>query len=596
MAVADTFQTPLGLAALASLVVLLLLYLVGHRPAQVPLPTLQFLSTDPERAGRKPRLRRLRRSLLFVLQALALVLCALALSTPVVPVDTGAGTEHVLVVDTSASMAADDGGPRFERAVRMARGDAGTVSTVVLAGESPSVVADETDRAGATAALGTARRTDAPGDLASAITAATAAAGRGATVHVYSDFVDGADWRASVERARAAGHRVELHQVGGPVENVGIVDRTLGRTTATVTVRNFGTRAATRTVTLGDQSQSVALESGDLTTVTLDVPAGGGQVALTPRDAFPVDDVLPVGAPPTAASDVLLLTNDPGSYLRTALGLVETVDLRVERLPAPVSGEFDVVVFDAIDPERLLAGNLALARETLRDGGGVVVTAQRDIGRLGYGDLLPVDLGTVQAVGGETTVLTERLTEGLRFPAPEAALTATVREGRALVRAGGAPLVVTATRGPGRLLYTGYLDEASDFPFDADYPRFWQRAMDYAADRPDPSALNRRTGERLTFADPTTVGTPEGTLTASTVPLRRVGVYDLPARRVAVGLLSPTESAVSTTPLSASGDSVVVTPERTTAQRPLSLVPVVLGVALLVVLLEVAVLVYRGDL
>lgn len=602
MALSDFFLNPLGLAALASLLVLVALYLISRKPAQISLPTLQFLGQDPQRVGSRPRISRLRRSLLFLLQAFVLILVALLLATPYLLVDADANGDVSLVVDASASMATTDGQPRFARAVSAARSDVGTTTSVVVSDDTPHLAIERSDPPAVRAALGDLDLTDAPGDLASAVSIGASATSPGGTVHVYSDFADATDWRAAVETARAQGYRVVLHQIAsGGTDNVGIVDLTFGRTTVTATVQNTGDRASTRTVSLGGQSRQVTLQPGDRTTVSFDVPAGGGQLRLSPGDSFPVDDVVPIAAPAEASIRVLLLTSEENRYLRTALSVVPEVRLRVEQLPAPVVGEFDVVIFSGVDPERVLAGNVVLARETLRAGGGVVITAQPDLARVGYGDLLPVEPRGMTTTNATPTVVADPLTAGIAFPPPGRHLDARLvaGQGQALVRtATGTPLVATASREGGRVLYYGYVDGNTGFPFDVGYPVFWKRALYYAAGRPSLEDMNRQTGDRLTFDAPTRVATPTGPITATSLPLQWTGRYEAPSGPLGVGLLSSSESAVTAEPVGgdSGGGTVVVAPTARPASRVLSLVPVAAGLAVVLVFGELVYLIYRGDL
>ena len=601
MALSEFFLAPIGLLALGSLLVLVVLYLVSQRPQTIRIPTISFLEADPTRRGSRLRLSRFRRALLFLLQALVLVGCAVAIASPYLAVPGPEQQSAVVVLDTSASMATEDGGAtRFEQARSAAASVVAPTTSVVVSGSTPTLRLRAGSAQRASTTLSGLTATDAPGDLGGAIALAARSTAPGVRIHVYSDFADAGDWRGALDRARASGHTVVLHQfAGGGEANVGIVDATYGDQSVTATVQNTGTQAARRTVSLGGQSTTVDLQADDVTTVRLDVPAGGGQLALSPGDSFPVDDSVPVAAPSTATVDVLLFTSEPNRYLVTALSLVDAIDLRVETLPAAVSGEFDVVVFDSVEPSDVLAGNLALGRETLRAGGGVVLTAQQGFEAIDYGDLSLVDTDRVTAATGDPTVADDPLTDGLSFPSPGDHLSATLRDGRALVQTSdGSPLVATAGHEGGQLLYYGYLDNGT-FPFEYSYPVFWKRAIYHAAGRESLSSLNRRAGERLSFETPTTVQTPRGQTTETTVALDTVGFYDYRNRRIGVGLLSNTESRLSgqSLPGERNGDDgpVVVGDAARTTER-LSLVPLAVLLALLGVAGELALLRYRGEL
>lgn len=599
MVLADYFLSPLGLVALVSVAPLVLLYLLRPKPSRLAVPTLAFLRAEAAGTQRNRVINRLTRNLLLLLQLLVLVLLAVSLAAPYVPVSsTVAVDETVLVVDASASMATESGGStRFDRAVAAARDAVTATTSIVVDDATGRVLLQRGTAAQAREALSSLPRTDTPGGLRAAINRATSIAGDDARLVVLSDFADEGEWETAVAAARAEGLRVELQQFdGGGRENVGIVDLAFGRASVTATVANTGEAAASRTLTLGDRSQSLELEPGDVTTATFDVPAGGGQLVLSPGDSFPVDDVAPVTAPETAQIRVLLLTNDENRYLRTALEVIPEVDLTVEELPAAVTPEYDVVIFSNVDPERLLQGNLGVARDVLEGGGGVAVQAQPNLGAVGYGDLLAVSPRGLENTSAVTTTGSDPITEGIAFTPPDRHVEAELTEGRTLlVASDGSPLLATAQVDGGRLLYYGFVEDASQFKFDFRYPVFWKRAVYYLAGRESLSATNRRTGERLQVPPDATVETPTGPRSGPSVLLDRVGPYTADDRRVGAALRSQPESDVHTQPLNATSDPVIAGTRETEETVPFELTPIVVVGAFALVLLEVGFLRYRGD-
>jgi len=596
MALADAFLSPLGLLALLALIPLAVLYLVRPDPETVRFPTMRFLTEDRKQDTTNPLFERLRRNLLFLLQALVIVLLAVSLATPYITVSESQTVEEtVVVLDTSASMATEaDGGTRFSAAVAAARESLSGTASVVVSGPTPEVLVRGGTRQSASAALSELTVTHTTGDLRGAISQASAVAGENARIVVLSDFADETAWADAVRTARARGLSVDLRQFGGGgTDNVGLVDRSFSGENVTVSVRNFGERPVERTVSLGNQRTRLSLDPGDVVTTTFSVPAGGGTVALSPGDGFPVDDTVPVAAPDDPTIDVLLLTNDRSRYLTTALSVVDEVDLTVDSPPTTVEGEYDVIVFSNVDRERLLRGTVESARTVVERGGGVVVQAQENPPPV-YGDLLLVDPGSVRPTP-TLRVAEDPVVSGIGFTPPEEYLAGSLRSGRALVStAGGTPIVAVDRRGAGRVMYYGYLDGTS-FRFNYQYPVFWKRSMFYLAGRESLSALNRETGARLRFDEPTTVETPGGTVTEQTVTLDRVGVYGVGDRRVSAALLSPQESAVAVDPLSARSDVADVATREESQRVPRPVTEWVVVAALAVMVLELGYMKRRGD-
>jgi hypothetical protein len=598
MALADVFLSPLGLAALLAIVPVVVLYLVQPDPEHVELPTLSLLFEESGEDATTPLLERLTRTLLLLLQVLVLVGLALALAGPYVTVsETQTVEETVLVVDASASMATQTGGEtRFAAAVAAARdATTGTNSVVIAAdGTDISLRSGGSDAVGS--ALDRASITHAPGDLAAAVSQAAALAGEEARIVVFSDFADTTAWPDAVRSARARGLRVDLRQfAGGGGDNVGIVDRSFSGRNVTLSVQNFGEEEVTRSLTLGDRRRSVTMGPGDVRRVTLPVPAGGARATLSSADSFPVDDTAYVAAPADPTVDVLLLTNDPDRYLRTALSVIPEVRLTVDRPPTTIEEGYDVILYSRLDPERLLRGNVETGRDVLDVGGGVGILAQPSPPEI-YGNLLLIDPSGVGRNPTVDRVTTTDLTRDIDFPPPNRYLRGSLRAGTAPVRTtDGTPLVATDRRGPGRLLYYGAVAESDPFRFNYQYPVFWKRAVFYLGGRESHASLNRGTGDSLRFENVTAVETPGGRTETRTVPLDRVGFYATPDRRIGVSLYSPTESDVTAEPLDARGDTGVTAREEE-QQVPRPLTPVVALAALVVVVLELVYLRRVGDL
>ena len=632
MALSDFVLSPLGLLALASVVPVILLYLIRPDPVEVDLPTLRFLTEQTRQDTTNPLLEQLRRNLLLFLQIAVLVLLAVSLASPYVTVSEESTVEEtVLVVDTSASMTTEAGGEtRFGRALASARSAvSGTTSVVVTAPDAAvSLRGGTADEARAT--LDELSPTASEGNLRAAVSQATAIAGENARIVVVGDFADDTDWQSAVETARARDLLVDLRQfAGGGTDNVGIVDRRFSGTEVTVSVKNFGDSEATRQLQLGQQTATVTLQPDDVTTRTFTVPAGASEVRLTPRDSFPTDDTVPLSAPEDPTVDVLVLTNDRNRYLTTALSVVDDVELTVKNPPTAVSEEYDVIVYSNVDPDELLPGNVAAGRETVERGGGVAIQAQETFPGQ-YGDLLLVEPGQLRT-GSTTRVAAQtELTRGIDFQAPSEYVDGTLREGTLQVAVNdGDPLLATADRGAGRLLYYGYIEQSSSFKFNYQYPVFWKRAVFYLADRETLPTLNRQSGERLDFGAQRRVETPSGTVTARSVPLTEVGLYRIggvtaddgatggeatatPAagersdaaggsadarvegRRVAVALLSEPESSVTAPDVAGGEAGVRARTEERSVPDPITEY-LALG-ALVVALGELAYLRRRGDL
>lgn len=615
MALSDVFGTPLGLAAAAAVVPLLILYLIQPDPRRLTLPTTRFLAADPDDGGRNPVIRMLRRNLLLLLQVLAILILAIALAGPYITLSQATSAQPtVVVVDASASMATDTGGgTRFANAVSAAKRAVGRPTSVVVAGTTTRVAVDDASPQRARQVLDDLQVTDTPSDLRGAISRAATIAPEDGRIVVVSDFaVDGASaasgvagWRTAVQTARAQGLDVQLQQFdGGGERNVGIVGQQFTGQQVALSVKNTGQVPAERTVEFGNETRSVSLQPGDVSTVTFPLPAEPTTARLTPGDAFPTDDTASVAVPSTGTVDVLLLTNSESRPLRTALTVIPTVDHTVKRPPTAIDEEYDVIIVADVGSDRILQSTSATIRDHVERGGGLAVAAQSDVGEIGLGGALPVTPQGVRNTTGVETVLEDRLTRDFEFPQPDQHLAATLNRGQTLVATSdGSPLLATARYRGGRVLYTGYLPDETAFAFSYRYPVFWKRATNWLADRPPLADLNRQTGETFQVTNGTTVETPTGTVTTSVVPLRDAGFYRVGDTTVGASLLDAGESNVTADPIDRGGDDGSDGSDGSNATDAglgsytveQDLTPVAVALALLVVLGELAFLRYRGD-
>ena len=597
MVLSDVLLAPLGLAALLLAVPIVVLYLVRPDPQERTLPTFRFLVAGERQQSSTPFLERIARSLLLALQVLVVLVLAVGLATPYVTVSERATVEEtVVVLDTSASMQTEaDGETRFQRAVAAAREEVTGSTSVVTTTDGGEVLLQRGTPTTARETLAGLGPTDAPGTLGGAVSQATSLAGENGRIVVLSDFA-GEEWTTAITTARGRGLSVDLRQFDrGGDANVGFVDRRFTGSKVTLSVKNYGDATVTRTVRLGDAQRELQLGPDDVGSVTMPVPAGGSEARLDSGDSFPADDSVYVAAPPDAAVDVLVVTNDRNRYLTTALSVVDRVNVTVRQPPTTIQGEYDVILYSNVEPSALLPGNVESGRELVEDGGGVAVLAQDDLPQR-YRDLLLVDPGETRTGATVGQTAQTQLTRGIDFQPPEEYVAGSLRSGSVQVGlSDGTPLIATDDRSGGRVMYYGYIEDRSSFKFNYQYPVFWKRAVYYLADREPLPALNHETGETVRFGN-TTVEGPDGPVTGNAVTLQRAGHYRSESRQVSASLLDESESNTAVEALDRrSGTAGNLTrTERRSVPQPLTEY-VALG-GLVLVLAEIGYLRRRGDL
>lgn len=154
---------PLGLLALLSLVVLLIIYLLKPNYQQKMISSTFVWKLSLKYRKRKIPVSKLRNILLLLCQVLVLTLAAFIIAKPAKVYERNeTDGEQIVIVDASASMRAQkDGESRFDRAVSQIKdftdevfANGGTVTLIVAGPEAKTVAARETDAAAFDTALG----------------------------------------------------------------------------------------------------------------------------------------------------------------------------------------------------------------------------------------------------------------------------------------------------------------------------------------------------------------------------------------------------------------------------------------------------------
>jgi hypothetical protein len=349
---------PLGLLLGLLAVPLAALYFLKIRRERITVPSL-LLWEELARTERLARpFDRFRNNLLLWLQLLALAAVVLAFARPVFNGGPLTSRSLILVVDTSASMAATDGSPdRLGAAVadavsvveNLAPGDE---ATVIAAGPRTEVaIGFTTDAAALRSALRQLSASHARGHLREGLQLALslAAARSGAEVLVFSD-----GGQASLADIQPGPVPIVYRKVGSKSGNAGIIALDLRSSPASelerqvfVTVQRFGggTVAATVQVTL--DSQVVGLRNETLAdrpvSMVFDLPAGAsGALKVDLRaddDHLPLDDRAWAVVQPVRKRNVALIGSD--------------------RLTAKVLGSDPRVTFTKLDPTQVTTEALA---------------------------------------------------------------------------------------------------------------------------------------------------------------------------------------------------------------------------------------------
>jgi hypothetical protein len=346
---------PAALWGLLLIPLVVLLYLLrARREPRVVSSTLLWERATRDLVARLP-VRRLERSLLLLLQVLAVAAVVAALARPLVALRGFAGDAVVLVLDATASMQATDVAPSRLAAARSAAlamlaglGPRQPAAVVSAAGRPRLLLDFTTDRAAARAAIGSVRATDTAGGLDEAVTLASSmrAGGRPPVVHVFSD-------------TPAAAPGVVWHRIGRGGPNAGITAVRAragpgGRTYLMVRVEAFGAPAARRLVVRAGPrvvaTHLLRLAPGTPRTVLVDLGQASGVVTavLEGADVLAADDRAALMAGPAGRPRVLVV-GESSPVLTAALAAAPTGGVEHVREASPEQwGRASVVVLDRV--------------------------------------------------------------------------------------------------------------------------------------------------------------------------------------------------------------------------------------------------------
>lgn len=374
--------SPSGLWLLAGLVPLVVLYILKIRRQRLRVPSVWlWASVRRDLMARSP-FQRLVVQVPLVLQALALVLLALALARIGSRGRTIVGDHVAIVVDTSASMSAEDpsGRTRMELAREAAEkvlasltpgGDA----MIVEAGREATVVAPlDRDPKRLRAAIEHLSAADVEGDLGAGVALAVDRLRQLGGMRRIVVVTDGA--LAKEGALSGASLPLDVVKVGDDVDNAAIirVDVRAGADPVThadqvqafAMIANFGRRPRELYVTLREENASdvlasrrILVEPGQRLPVELTWNPSPGDVGrglvldASPHDAMPVDDVAYARVPAGQKMPVVLAAAKPSAWIERALASDPNVELSTLAPADLAAGVFPIdalVVADGVCP------------------------------------------------------------------------------------------------------------------------------------------------------------------------------------------------------------------------------------------------------
>ncbi len=480
------FTSPLALLGLLFVPVVIAMYLLKLRRDEAVVPsTLLWMRLVADVEANAPW-QKLKRSLLLLLQLLLVIILALLAARPFVERPAGLARDIVLIMDTSASMAATDVAPDRLTAAKLAAIEAlkdlptGGKVSVIAAGRSARIVVNEsTDLSRVRQAIEGITVSQSTGDLGDALELASKLAARSGDAQVLV-ATDSALATKPIGRVAA---RVKVLPVGRDRKNQAIIALAVRTSPSAVTRSVFVSlanmdleRAARRLELWGDdrllevrdaqldaQSRSNVIIDDiprDIRTVEVRLVASDPAVVTAP-DQLAVDDRAWAVIPPDRKR-LILVVGEGDPYLETALTYLPDVELYgvkpSEYGPATERTDgrpWDLVIFEGYLPTTLPhSAVLAIAPPRTSDLGQVTGTLKDP----GIGTLDPAE-PVLRFVDLSTT----HISEASRLTAPDWARTI-------IPGPKGAPLLYSGVRDGLTTAVLAFEPRRSDLPLQVAFP------------------------------------------------------------------------------------------------------------------------------
>ena len=381
------FTTPLALLGLLFVPAVIAMYLLKLRRRETIVPSTllwQRLAADVE--ANAPW-QKLRRSLLFLLQLLLVVILALLAARPFLERPAGLARDLVVIVDTSASMSATDVAPDRLGAAREAAKEAlkdlpaGGKVSVIEAGRTARIAVTGTSDIGRVRqAIDGIKPTVSRGDLGDALALAQQLAVQSGD----AEILVATDAALAVPPTTKVDAPIRVLRVGDPKgsRNQAIVALAVRTAPSAVTrsvfisVANFDLESATRRVEVwGDdhllETRTITVDAqlkadvivddvrADVATIEVRLVGGDGGVGNARPDLLGADDRAWAVVPPQRTRNILVVgAGDP--YLETALSYLPNsrlFGLTPAEYPAGAvrkdGTSWDLIIFEGTVPASL---------------------------------------------------------------------------------------------------------------------------------------------------------------------------------------------------------------------------------------------------
>jgi hypothetical protein len=373
--------------------IIIFFYLLKLKRKRRVVPSVFLWQRALEEIEANAPFRKLRRSLLLLLQLIALAALVLALAHPLVKTRALTTGSSIIIIDSTASMSAkdEDGGSRLSRAKQLANemiaSLGGSDRAAIIESSSRVTVRSSltSDRATLASAVNEIQETDAAGNLADALLLAEqlAKAERDASIVVISDGGGATASKTTVQnksfentfnaqQTTARSTVMRLVRVGRRADNAGIVamnfraSQTTTRQELFASIANFSEQARAVNLELKIDGKiadvrSLNIAANDHAAVVFDsLPQTGGlaELKINADDDVASDNVAYAMLPDSRKVRVAVASENP--FLIQALAVNSAIEARKLNSSSAPLDDFDCVITDGAISVETLASNKPL--------------------------------------------------------------------------------------------------------------------------------------------------------------------------------------------------------------------------------------------
>ncbi|MBN1503365.1 BatA and WFA domain-containing protein [Candidatus Woesearchaeota archaeon] len=589
-------NNPIGFYSLIALIFFIILYFLKPKPFKKIIPSIIFLEGQKKRKALFSFFGKFVKDWLFVLQLLVIVLlCLSTLNLSTIMNIATQSNEVVFVIDASASSQVREGTQtRFEKAVDLAKSNLGVKNSIVLIKSTPLLVAKQTNIINARRLLSSIKPTESTSNIWDAmLMAGDIAEENNAKIIVLSDFIDTGmrDVLVAKDILESKGFQVVLVNIASSKKNNGIIEYELEANEITIYVKNFDDSAST----INMERKNYVIPAYSVESIKLPLQEGLNIYDINSKDDFEIDNLIYIIIPKKKMVSVLYISSSKDSFVYNALISIPNINVKTAEPPILPKFDYDLIIFDEVDPSKILSGTFTDLKTAVINGASVVIMANERLDDYKYGDLLPVSLEQLENAN-MPIVNTKNIdtTQEINFEQSSKYFKATLTKNNSLVVAetlDGMPIITLTQYEKGKVLYYGIIDEYNSFKTSIDYPVFWYEMVKKLTGQQTPSLLNREVGDVITGKR---IVLPDNSVAGEYVTAEKTGVYEVDDLEIAVNLVNAQESNINSQ--IAEQESFIKNVEKKKTKQEISLLFSITALASILMLVEIYFLKKGGEL